>query len=119
MWKNSFWSKRTMWVVTGIIAVFCIISLGNDSDGSYTFKNGEGIIKHYTGKDWDKDAMYKKMGEKVWKFSNDHPDAKKLTLIIIDECKDTKGDISNYETKITFNSRDISNIISVSFFASG
>jgi hypothetical protein len=108
MWKNELWSKQTRWIVTGLLALVVIANAGNDKNSNYSFSNGEGVIKHNTGKDWDKDAMYRKMGEEVWQFSQDHPDATKLTLIIIDECKNMKGEVSNYETKIIFNSSDIS-----------
>jgi|GEM_PF-4095882 len=106
--------KNKLQHILSAIAVvgFLFIAFGSDDSDSgssnATYSNGEGVIKHNTGKDWDKDAMYRKMGEEVWQFSKDHPDASKLTLVIIDECKDSKGNVSNYETKIQFNSKDIS-----------
>jgi hypothetical protein len=105
--------KKKLQHIASAIAVvgFLFIAFGSDDSDSgslnVTYSNGEGVIKHNTGKDWDKDAMYRNMGDEVWKFSQDHPDASKLTLVIIDECKDLKGEISNYETKIQFNSTDI------------
>ncbi len=110
--KNNSMKKKLRHMASFIaLAGFLLFAFGSDDsgeNGNYSFSNGEGEIKHNTGKDWDKDAMYRKMGEEVWQFSQDHPDATKLTLIIIDECKNTKGEVSNYESKIIFNSSDIS-----------
>lgn len=100
--------KRLLTVLIICFLSMYMISCGTseNSDNS-NYENGEGVIKHYTAKDWDKNDMYKKIGEDVWKFSNQHQDAKKLKLIIVEECIDSKGNKSNYESIILFNSSDI------------
>lgn len=66
------------------------------------YSNGEGLITHNTASDWNTEATLRQLGQEVWKFCQEHPDAKKLTLVINDECKDYKGNVSNYESKIIF-----------------
>ena len=105
MWKNKAWNKGTRWIISSFFIFFMLISLGTGN--SSTYSNGIGTIKHYTADDFNKDEMLKKMGEEVWKFSKDHPNAKELNLIIIVECKDKLGNESKYESKITFNSNKI------------
>jgi hypothetical protein len=104
MWKNKLWNASTRWMVTVVITTMLIAIVGG-----LTSKKAkqDDVIKHYSGEDWDRNATYRKLGEKVWQFSQDHPKASKLTLIIIDECRDKKGNLSNYETKITFDSTAI------------
>lgn len=112
MWKNGVWSSKVRW---GVTALFLVLVVGGVNDKeevaaekeAFVYENGIGTIKHYTAKDWDKDAMIKNMGEKVWKFSCEHPDAKKLNLDIIDECKDEKGNKTNFEWSLSFNNSEI------------
>ena len=33
MWKNELWTKKTRWIVTGIVAVMVIINSGNNNSG--------------------------------------------------------------------------------------
>jgi hypothetical protein len=75
--------------------------------GGSEYNDGVGTTTHYTAKDWDRDATYRKMGEKVWKFCQDHPEAKELNLVIIDECTDSKGNSTEYSQTIVFNKEDI------------
>ena len=108
MKKITNWFKSLSRRNKVIFIAVCIVLLGAmASNTNSSFKNGEGEITHYTAKDWDKDAMYKGLASDVLEFTTSHPDAKKLTLIIVDECTDDKGNKSNHESKLVFNQTEI------------
>ena len=106
MWKQELWTPKTRFIISGVFLLLFIANLGNKNGGN-NYKDGVGEIKHYTENDWDRNAMYRKMGEEVWEFSKNHPDAKELKLTIIDNCKDSKGKNTEYSSTILFNSKDI------------
>ncbi len=94
--------KNTFFI--GLLTSFLIGCSGNDK---YTFENGVGNILHNSADDWDQDATMKKLGEKVWEFCKDNPSAKELNIVISDECKDSKGSVTNFETKIKIGQEEI------------
>jgi hypothetical protein len=55
MWKNDMWTKKTRWIVTGVLAVFVLANLGNDkatsssgnnSNPTVTFSEAEAFIQN-------------------------------------------------------------------------
>ena len=96
--------KKLVYIVIGIF--FLIIIIG-DYIREPEYKNGIGTITHYTGKDWDKNAMLRKMGEEVLIFCKDHPEAKKINLVIVDECRDLKGNVEEISQTISFDRKSI------------
>ncbi len=107
--KKNF--KNLLSIVTLVIFFLIAIASGDDktkdeagkkNDENSEIVNGEGNIKHNTADDWNTDATLRELGKEVWKFCQKHPDASKLTLTVIDECKDMKGNQSNYESIIIF-----------------
>jgi hypothetical protein len=91
MTQNKFWKL----VIASFILIqySCISPNGKDSrevsdvDSSEIYTNGVGFIKHNSVLDMNTTATLEKLGEETWNFSRKHKEAKKLTLIIIDECK--------------------------------
>ena len=82
-------------------------NLPENTKSEYSISNGMGIIMHESAKDWNKSYTAESVGEKVWKFCNDNPNATKLVITIIDDCKDMKGNKSRYESKIVCNRDEI------------
>ena len=35
MWKNELWTKKTRWIVTGVLALFVIANAGKNNSNSY------------------------------------------------------------------------------------
>jgi len=78
----------------------------NNNGASFNESSGEGSFTIYTSK--VSEAKYlDEIARKAWEFSRKYPNANTLTVKIIDECKDFKGNISNYETKLEFKSKEI------------
>jgi hypothetical protein len=101
--KSNIGLKYITPAVVFIIAFFVIANLIDKTK----YSNGEGFITHESGKDWNTEDTWKKLGEKVWKFSHNHQDARKLTLVIVDECQNSKGEKSEYKSEIIFDSIQI------------
>jgi len=101
--KSNIGLKYITPVVIFVITFFVISNLLEKRK----YSNGEGFITHESGKDWNREATYKTLGEKVWEFSHDYQDAKKLTLTIVDECQNAKGEKSEFKTEIVFDSTQI------------
>jgi hypothetical protein len=94
--------KNTFFI--GLLTSFLISCGGNDK---YTLENGVGNILHNSADDWNQEATMKKLGEKVWEFCKDNPSATELNIVISDECKDSKGSVTNFETKIKIGQEEI------------
>ena len=109
--KGKMMIGTSLLIATTVLYFFVFVlsfpNSNSSNSGETSYSNNEGLIRHFTGKDYDRNAMYRKIGEDVWDFVQNYPDANKLKLIIIDECKDSKGNISNYETTILFNKLEL------------
>ncbi len=94
--------------VISTIAFFLLLAFGSDSkDSTVTYKDGAGQIKHDSSGDWDQESTRKKIGEKVWKFCQDHPEPTSLFISIQDECTDPKGNVSKSQSFLFFNEDDL------------
>ena len=91
-----------------IVCLFLFLAYGSgSSDNGVTFKDGAGIMKHDSSKDWDAEATRKKISERVWKFAREHSDATSLFVSISDECKDRKGNLSKHSSNLFFTEEEL------------
>lgn len=103
--------KKKIYIGAGIFFCIYLIAIWILEPGGYSYSNGIGTITHYTAKDYNRNSMLKKMGEEVWALCKDHPEVKKINLIIVDECKDSKGNIEEYSQTITFKRKSINEFL--------
>jgi hypothetical protein len=98
---------KKKYIIIGVIVAIVAFAVFSSEDGGFKYENGKGTITHYTEDDWDIDASTVKMYEEVWEFCQNHPEAKKIDLVIVDGCKDTYGNKSERSQTIVFNKGDI------------
>ena len=79
---------KKKYLIYGVVALFVVFFLYSYYGGGSEYNNGVGTITHSTADDWNREAMLRKMGEEVWEFCQNHPEAKKIKLVVVDECKD-------------------------------
>lgn len=102
-WFNSLSTRNK--IIVSFVIIF-VLALASKNSGS-EYNDGIGKITHNTSNDWDNDAMIRGIASDVFKFSSNHSDATKLILIVVDECKDEKGNKTNFESTIVFNQTEI------------
>jgi hypothetical protein len=102
-WFNALTKRNKFIIVFFFVFLLALVSKNSGTD----YNDGVGEITHNTANDWDKDATFRGIASDVLQFSSNHPDATKLVLIVIDECKDGKGNITNFESKIIFNQTEL------------
>ena len=104
-WFQSL-SKRNKIILIVVIGILLGLS-ARMKQASY--KDGVGELTHESKHDWDRKRTLDEIGFKVYEFVTLHPDAKKLKVNVTDECKDTKGNISNYTSTIIFTEDELNN----------
>ena len=46
MWKNELWTKKTRWIVTGVVAVMLIANSGNNNSGVSNSSNSSSGVSN-------------------------------------------------------------------------
>jgi len=71
------------------------------------YVNGIGTLTYFSDKSKSYEAQVKEIGEEVWRFTQAHPEAKSLQLILWDECKNKQGEKVQVETRIKCSRKEL------------
>jgi hypothetical protein len=80
-----------------------------ETDPSISISNGQAVIRYeMTPEDFvsSKETHWRWVGDRVLKALK-NPDVNTIQLIVVDNCKDEKGNISKYESKLNFDNKTV------------